>query len=409
MDELPPGFPSLGLGHAPVPTHMAPPPPERAPPALLDEIVEEIFLRVPPDDPARLLRAALVCKHWARLLGDRGFCRRYRERHGAEGAPPLLGFLANLTHTGGSTRFFPTLAFRPAPAHRRDYRAHDARHGRVLLNRITWGGRGVAQEQDDALAVWDPVTDEHRPLPLLPRPQQEMFAHVYSSEAAAWGEATSAQLPGDHLDDTLPGALARNALYFVFQAGYRMLKYDLATRKMSVIPVPQRPYGRRFGLMTMEDGRLGFAEVDSRFTLKLWSMETGPEGDAGKWAVSRAIELRALLPTPALGATPCVVAFADVVGVIFLKTTDGLCTLDLKTGQSICVMTDDFYDIIPYCYEWPPQVRDQVAVLRLLDRLKRTWLYGTRSLNNIELVPEALTTDKIQLGILKWPRKEWRY
>jgi hypothetical protein len=257
------------------------------------------------------------------------------------------------------------------------------------LNRITWGGRGVAQAQDDALAVWDPVTDEHRPLPLLLRPQQvrswnaavlcatpdchhldcrlghflvafvgidakEMFAHVYSSEAAAWGEATSAQLPGDHLDDTLPGALARNALYFVFQAGYRMLKYDLATRKMSVIPIPQRPYGRRFGLMTMEDGSLGFAEVDSQFTLKLWSMETGPEGDAGKWTVSRAIELRALLPTPALGATPCVVAFADVVGVIFLKTTDGLCTLDLKTGQSICVMTDDFYDIIPYVSFYTP-------------------------------------------------------
>jgi hypothetical protein len=285
-------------------------PPARAPPALLDEIVEEIFLRVPPDDPARLLRAALVCKHWARLLADRGFRRRYRERHGAKGAPPLLGFLANLTHTGGSTRFFPMLTFRPARAHRHDYRAHDARHGRVLLNRITWGGRGVAQAQDDALAVWDPVTDEHRPLPLLLRPQQvrswnaavlcatpdchhldcrlghflvafvgidakEMFAHVYSSEAAAWGEATSAQLPGDHLDDTLPGALARNALYFVFQAGYRMLKYDLATRKMSVIPIPQRPYGRRFGLMTMEDGSLGFAEVDSQFTLKAQALVNG--------------------------------------------------------------------------------------------------------------------------------------
>jgi len=38
--------------------------PRPAPPAaLMDELVEEILLRIPPDDPARLLRAALVCKH----------------------------------------------------------------------------------------------------------------------------------------------------------------------------------------------------------------------------------------------------------------------------------------------------------------------------------------------------------
>jgi hypothetical protein len=88
---------------------------------------------------------------------------------------------------------------------------------------------------------------------------KEMFAHVYSSEATAWGVVTSAQLPGDHLDDALPGALARNTLYFVFQAG-RMLKYDLATRKLSLVSLPKRHYARH--LMTMVDGGLGFAEVD---------------------------------------------------------------------------------------------------------------------------------------------------
>jgi hypothetical protein len=106
----------------------------------------------------------------------------------------------------------------------------------------------------------------------------------------------------------------------------------------------------------MEDGGLGFAEVDSQFTLKLWSMETGPEaeGHAGKWAVSRAIDLSMQLPFPALGAPPFVVAFADIVGVIFLKTTGGLYTFDLKTGQSIRVMTDYFYDIIPYVSFYTP-------------------------------------------------------
>jgi hypothetical protein len=49
-----------------------------------------------------------------------------------------------------------------------------------------------------------------------------------------------------------------------------------------------------------------------------------------------------------------VVAFADIVGVIFLKTTGGLYTFYLKTGQSIRVMTDGFYDIIPYVSFYTP-------------------------------------------------------
>jgi hypothetical protein len=34
---------------------------------LVEELVEEVFLRVPPDDPASLVCAALVCKRWCRL------------------------------------------------------------------------------------------------------------------------------------------------------------------------------------------------------------------------------------------------------------------------------------------------------------------------------------------------------
>jgi hypothetical protein len=39
---------------------MAPPRP-RPPPSLMDELVEEILLRIPPDDPRSLVRAGLVC------------------------------------------------------------------------------------------------------------------------------------------------------------------------------------------------------------------------------------------------------------------------------------------------------------------------------------------------------------
>ncbi|CAN6284072.1 unnamed protein product [Urochloa humidicola] len=43
---------------------------------LVDELIEEVFLRFPADDPALLFRAALVCKRWRRLVSDPGFRRR---------------------------------------------------------------------------------------------------------------------------------------------------------------------------------------------------------------------------------------------------------------------------------------------------------------------------------------------
>jgi hypothetical protein len=52
----------------------------------MDELMEDILLRCPADDPARLVRAALVCKRWCRIVAGAGFRRRFREFHRA----PLL-------------------------------------------------------------------------------------------------------------------------------------------------------------------------------------------------------------------------------------------------------------------------------------------------------------------------------
>jgi hypothetical protein len=43
-----------------------PPPPEA--PTLPPELIEEIFLRLPPDEPEWLVRASLASKHWLGLL-----------------------------------------------------------------------------------------------------------------------------------------------------------------------------------------------------------------------------------------------------------------------------------------------------------------------------------------------------
>jgi hypothetical protein len=45
---------------------MAPPPL----PELFDDAIAEILIRLPPDDPACLVRASLVCKLWRRILSD---------------------------------------------------------------------------------------------------------------------------------------------------------------------------------------------------------------------------------------------------------------------------------------------------------------------------------------------------
>jgi hypothetical protein len=143
---------------------------------------------------------------------------------------------------------------------------------------------------------------------------------------------------------------------------------------MSVVRLPRiTSYAPRIVLMTMEDGGLGFAQVDLNCTLRIWSMKIRPDGGAGAdgdtrvWVISRAIDLKTQLFTPrqlpphALGfdASPLcvVVAFADGAGVIFLKTNDGLYSFDLKSDprQAVKVdMSSGFYDIIPYMSFYTP-------------------------------------------------------
>ncbi|CAO2201259.1 unnamed protein product, partial [Urochloa humidicola] len=176
-----------------------------APPELLDELVEEVLLRIPPDDPATLARAALVSRRWCRVAAGRSFRRRFRELH-RRAAPPVLGLLCNLGGGGGdnarasrlgptsssraaaarrgdarASAFIPTSSFRPPRATARPFpgwRVLDARHGRVLLANLAWEKRPVR----DALVVWDPVMGDRLELPELPR-------HMEMSPWTSWNAA----------------------------------------------------------------------------------------------------------------------------------------------------------------------------------------------------------------------------
>ncbi|CAN6170592.1 unnamed protein product [Urochloa humidicola] len=146
--------------------------PPRPPPALLPELVEEILIRVPPDDPATLVSAALVCKLWCCIVASAHFRHRLREiRRGR--AAPLLGFLCDLwvRGVGGGSgggeslaRFVPTAPSSFRAADFPDLRAHDARYGRVLLHTYPYG----CGHPDFGFLVWDPATDERWELPRPP-------------------------------------------------------------------------------------------------------------------------------------------------------------------------------------------------------------------------------------------------
>ena len=84
-------------------------------PPLPDVVLEEIFLRLPPDEPACLVRASVASKLWLHELTGARFRGRYLDFHGA---PPMLGFLYYMSSWDAETVPQPdmlsTTGFRPS-------------------------------------------------------------------------------------------------------------------------------------------------------------------------------------------------------------------------------------------------------------------------------------------------------
>lgn len=157
-----------------------PPPPLELP----ADLVEQIFLRLPPDEPRCLFLASLVSKPWLRRLAGPSFRRRYSEHHRTL---PMLGFLTcdSVGDSGNhNSRYVPTVKLCPPGPGRRYLRPLDARHGRVLF--LT----DPADEDCDfpELIVWDPITLEEWVI--------EMPDHSFGS----WAAVLCAKEGCDHLD-----------------------------------------------------------------------------------------------------------------------------------------------------------------------------------------------------------------
>ncbi|TVU47097.1 hypothetical protein EJB05_06678, partial [Eragrostis curvula] len=330
---------------------------------LMDDIVGEVLLRFPPEEPELLVRAALVSKRWCRLIADPGFRRRFREYHRT---PPRLGFFCVDKLV---PRFVPTSSVRLPHDSRISWRAIDARHGRVLLH-CSHMGHEFSLNQ---LVVWNPITDEQQELPKPPIPPEhvypyycrwtaavlcdpavggcnkldchrdsflvvfvctgsrETFTCIYSSDSGAWSGPTTVQLR--HACVRLgPSVLVGNSLYYLSdncQWSDKVLKVDLCTREASHVRLPRTPY-RRIELM---------------------------DGNGEWWAW---IRRRARVQTPPLsiGTLPeaiDVLHFVDGFDVLFVGTRDAFFMINLKSCRTMklygrrCI-----HAVVPYMSSYVP-------------------------------------------------------
>ncbi|KAK3126202.1 hypothetical protein QOZ80_7AG0553110 [Eleusine coracana subsp. coracana] len=365
---------------------------------LMEELVEEILLRLPPEDIASLLRASLVCKIWQRILSGRSFRRRYSEFHQK---PPMLGFICNVfsVNHGYIARFVPTAPSSLSHANRPGWRAVNAHHGLVLLNRMP----RHYSPRDNEFMVWDPMIGEQWELPKLPldsvpsykKPSvwnmsmlcaagttcnnlrchpggpflvvfvgfnfnhSKMFTCVYSSQAGTWNHLNSF----DRTVPLAPSVLAGNALYLSFpNTSYvEVLKYNTDTHGIdrSVVHLPHASLSHSHCLLTStENGALGFVTMHE-LKLYLWSREhDGPDRDA-RWEQSRVIELETLLPAAddrCLTSTDMIMlGFTEGANVIYLRRNSTLFTFDLKSNLATKVYeAREIYNAVPYMAFYTP-------------------------------------------------------
>ncbi|XP_015645619.1 uncharacterized protein [Oryza sativa Japonica Group] len=331
-------------------------------PDLIDDLTTEILLRIPPDEPASLVRASLVCKPWCRIITDPAFLRRYRAFHRT---PPMLGFLHNVdgdkaissvprfvpTTTAASSPFSP-----PAIGSPHWWWALDCRHGRVLINLFN----------PMELMVWDPITGDHHRFPVPPHPHayctgavlcaardcrhldchqgpflvvfvgsgehgyHYSWACLYSSETGEWSSKVS--IVFDSYVEMLPSLLVEDMLFFICENGIRILGYDIGRHELWEIEPPLWDDYQGGTLMTAEDGGLGFATMETR-GLVLWSWYVDDDDGIADWEQLRVIKLEMLIPVDNPSVSLDLVGFIEGTQTIFVSSDVGVFAIGLKSGQ----------------------------------------------------------------------------
>ncbi|CAM0907741.1 unnamed protein product [Alopecurus aequalis] len=380
--------------------------PRWTPPALPEELLEEIFLRLPPDEPAHLVRASLASKLWLGILTGARFRGLYRDFHRAA---PMLGFIYscpqhhvvpkqeeqdnNLPDFVATAKFGARVpAVEDWRGWHKDYTAWDCRHGRVLF--------ANCNETPMPLVVWDPMTGRRR-LMYAPQdydsstaavlcgvtgcdhgachagPFQVVFvglytgaggcvayAHVSLPDVGKWSEPCPAlHLPAEDASIAgRPPVFIKDTLYFMLTYEYEVsnniaiLKYDLGSSCLSLIDGPPVE-GCRPGhavVMAMEDASLGFAHVDW-FTLQLWSRHIGSNGVI-TWS-RRVIDLMTICPFRELKKKIRVFGSVECNDIIFVIIDLVIYKINLKSLRSKKIWKKEqgkFHALFPYMSFYNP-------------------------------------------------------
>ncbi|KAL6880530.1 hypothetical protein ACP4OV_012095 [Aristida adscensionis] len=374
--------------------------------------VAEILVRLPPADPACLLRASLVCKPWLHLSG-RAFRRRYGAFHRAgEAAPPMLGVLGNVFDAAAFSfrmRFLRTTSsFRPRAGADLGEAVMDCRHGRALLCGLSRSHTHTLQE---TLAVWDPMTgDLHRlrePAGIPRRcsvPQTPPPAAAATTSTATGAPSSSSSsaptrgsrphrrastrrspAPGASPPPSTTSATASASTPWGGERGAGgILRYDIAGHRLSAIDLPE-PYGisSSVTIMRAESGAVVLAGVRGCM-LHLWSTEEAPApaGAAARPPVqTRVVDLRTMIPlTYPLPVPPYrplrLMGAADGTNTLFVRAGTAFVegakiiveegdaayyTIDLKSMRASEFHADgDFSWVYPYMAFYLPGAAQEV-------------------------------------------------
>uniref|UniRef100_A0A0D9WYW8 F-box domain-containing protein n=1 Tax=Leersia perrieri TaxID=77586 RepID=A0A0D9WYW8_9ORYZ len=388
---------------------MAPPPQNH----LEDEdLLADILLRLPPDDPARLVRASAVCKPWRRVLSHPTFSARYAAFHGPRSGPPVLGVLHN-PDSRELDRFIPTTtsAFRPSSAGgaRRKRHILDCRHDRVVM--YDYDDRSSSGEP--GYVVWNPITgDEHVIRNVIDElshaavvrtgdsstssvivafvgvdnPEEDCWvaqSQFYSPDTGEWSLHVyiNLSLEGSYELQDRPAAQIGESLYFLGKSATLLrYRYGLArdyferrARSDNVLTVIHPPADASRNLLRrghaivmaapdQNEIRLG---ILYRQKLRLWAMvdkEYSPGtilNSVGQWGARIVVDLEPVLPWPvgdnnakAKERVSLTVA-AEIPNFIFAtKGKDGVFALDLESLRirKLCDMgeSDGFFPFVSY-------------------------------------------------------------
>ncbi|GJN02938.1 hypothetical protein PR202_ga20333 [Eleusine coracana subsp. coracana] len=270
-------------------------------PSLPDDLVPDILLRVPPDDPAGLVQASTARKAWRRIVTDPSFSTHYRALHRHKRPPCSGGCCDHRSCSGGPfivafagvehINMFGDINYLGAHA---EFYSSETRNRGLNIN--------IHLEYEK----FDLEVD--RPTVLV----GDSLYFVYYNTCRSEPNRTSPK----------SGFLLRYWYGPLLQLGYKKM-LEAGIYSSEIVTVIEPPKAKNLGkviAMMADDDDLSLASL-CRDKISMWARKTGMDGLAG-WAHP----------------------------VIFVSTEDGILTIDLKSSQArkVSEMGNDVKIIYPF-------------------------------------------------------------